>query len=248
MQSELRLLGLTDNEAEVYEALVHLGPCKAGAVIARLSIHRNIVYRSLESLTANGFVTRIEKNGVWHFQIADPQSFLISTERRERVLSELVAQIGEVQDRVSSQIVVYEGVASYRNYWLESLNRFPDGTIDYVAGGELTRWSNLMGSAAPTYIKRVIKKNMSWKQLYFRKPEVEELQSLKKLSVRYETRLWKDPDPLFKGNFNVLHDTIILHTLSDRPKIIEIRDSTIVDTFLRMFNLMWAKAERVKLT
>lgn len=247
MQKELQLLGLTENEAAVYEALVTLGPCKASALIARLDIHRTIIYRCLEAMAANGFITKIVRNGVWHFQIADPQSFMVSTKRRELVLGELAQQIAEVGERAQSQIVVYEGVPSYRNYWLESIKRFPDGTVDYIAGGELDRWQKLMGSAADEYLKIAKKKRLVWKTLYFNELTSIELAGLRNAPLPVECRVWEPADAGFVGNFNVIHDTVILHSPSENPKIIEIRDKAQVKMFKGLFDLVWAKATPVTL-
>ncbi len=248
MLKELQLLGLSEHEAAVYEALVELGDTKAGAVIARLDIHRNIIYRALDELVKNGYVTRIIRNGVWHFHVADPSSFLVSVKRKEDIVSAIAKQIAEQQSRASSQIVVYEGIPSYRNYWLESMNRVPVGTVDYVAGGVLTLWSKLMGSAKEEYLKRALKKKVSWHQLYFSPPSTEELRLLRAAPVTSVSRVCTEKPMNFYGNFNVIDDTVIIHTLSlDNPKIIEMRDATLAKMFLGIFTLMWDKADELKI-
>ena len=125
MLKELQLLGLTENEAVVYAELVRTGTCKAGALIARLDLHRNLVYRALDALADNGYITKVTKNGVWHFQISDPTSLLISAKRKEEIYGEVLKVIEEQSLRSGSQIVVYEGLQSYRNYWLQSLENTP---------------------------------------------------------------------------------------------------------------------------
>jgi hypothetical protein len=248
MQKELQLLGLTSNEASVYEALVQEGPCKAGLLINKLDLHRTLIYRALDSLVLNGHVTKIVKNGVWHFQISDPQSFLISMNRQEVVLSELMKTINERQHRASSQIVVYEGLGSYRNYWMRSIERFPDGTVDYIAGGEIELWTTHMGKLKEEYLKRVRQKKMSWKSLYLDPLSEHERKLLAQANVPTECRVWPRPDAHFFGNFNVLGDTVILQTPSQKmPRIIEMRDPALVKMFKAMFDLMWAEAKPVEL-
>ncbi len=249
MQKELQLLGLTETEAEVYEALVNHGPCKAGVLINKLNLHRTLVYRALDSLVANGHVTKIVRNGVWHFQISDPENFLISMNRQETVLGELTKLIAERQHRASSQIVVYEGLASYKNYWLRSLERLPDGTVDYIAGGEIEVWTKLMGKRKEEYLRRVRQKKMSWKSLYLDPLSAHELALLKEARVQTECRVWEPADPKFFGNFNVLGDTVILQTPGEKmPRVIEMRDEALVRMFQSLFDLMWEKAKPVDLT
>ena len=244
MVKELQLLGLTETEAIIYEALVDLGPCKASALIARLDIHRNIIYRTLDALAQNGYVTKIIRNGVWWFQISDPQSLLISAHRKELVFAELIKEIQERHLRTSSQIVVYEGLTSYRNFWVQSLDRVPDGAVDYVAGGEVTRWSALMGKALGDYMAKAAKKNIRWKQLYFAMPDEEEKNILRGMTLPSERRVSDPAGGDFSGNFNIIGDTVILHTFSEEmPKVVEIRDKALVRTFQGIFDLMWAAAK-----
>lgn len=246
MLRELQLLGLTNNESIVYESLVKYGPCKAGEIIAKVDTHRNVVYRALESLVLNGYATKVVKRGVWEFQITDPQSLLTGMRRREQLVAEVVGYIEQYQTHSRQQIVVYEGLESYRSYWMSSLKRVPVGTIDYVAGAKIEGWNTLMGPAYAEYLAIAVKKKIVWKQLYFDMTE-SELLLLRRVSVNHESRLLDFPMPLpYHGNFNIVHDTIILHTMTGIPRIVEMRDSSLVVLFSHYFNVMWSMAKSVQ--
>lgn len=248
MKKKLQLLGLNKNEALVYEVLVKHGPCKAGLVIRKLDINRNLVYRALESLVLNGYVTRVEKRGVWYFQISDPRSLLTSMRRKERMFTEVLKEIELYQNQANRQIVVYEGKESYGNYWVRSLERIPAGTIDYVAGGEVKQWSEFIGKKkTKRYWELATEKKITWKSLYFGISPTE-IGLLKQLPISIECREWKKPSKKFLGNFNVIHDTVILHTMFDPPRIIEIRDQLLATMFQNYFDMMWEQARQVKLS
>lgn len=91
---------------------------------------------------------------------------------------------------------------------------------------------------------------MSWKQLYFNLNEVEE-GHLAEAPVQHESRVFKTDQPfgnLGNSNFNVIHDTVILHTMNVEKKyyrVIEMRDPELVDLFTTYFNIMWERAEKV---
>ncbi len=93
MIKELEHIGMGKNEAAVYEALVEHGPCKAGLLVVKLDIHRNLIYQSLDKLVLKGFATKVMVKGVATFQITDPHSLLSSFRQQESILSVLVEQI-----------------------------------------------------------------------------------------------------------------------------------------------------------
>lgn len=245
MLKELQLIGLNKNEAKVYEALVKFGPCKAGLIIAKLDIHRNLVYQSLESLILKGYATKVIKGGIWHFQITDPKSLLTSLRQKENILSQVIEQIQTFQHKTYQQIVVYEGIESYRNYWTSSLERIPVGTVDYIAGGlGNEKWIALLGDSYKRYLELRLKKKIQWKVVAF-KIVKSDLKMLKEYPNLTEYRLWpRDIEPL--GNFNVIHDTVIIQIVTEPLRIIEIRDKDMVKIFKNFFDMMWEKSEPVK--
>ncbi len=246
MKKDLQQLGLTKNESLVYEQLVHHGPCKAGLIIPKLDIHRNLVYRALESLIEGGYVTKVIERGVWHFHITDPHILLTNIRRREEVFTSVLQEIESHQSRKNNQIVVYDGIESYRRFWIDSLKRVPDGTVDYVAGGELTDWYPIMGEKCmKEYFDIARKKKIEWRQIYFEK-DPKEIQKLKNASVPHQSRLVKLKKPLkFAGNFNVMHDFVLLHTMGKTPRIIEMRDKDLVSLFKNYFDVLWEQGEEV---
>ena len=245
MREELQVLGLTRNEAEVYEALVKSGLTKAGHLIARLEVHRNIVYEALDSLIRKGFVTKISKRGVWWFQITEPDSILTMLKRREQIAEGVIKEIKQARQQIEQQITVYEGIDSYRAYWISSLERFPEGTVDYCLGvPRNAKWESLMGESALKEYREVRRrKNIIWKTILFKVEDVHK-EHLEGFPDTTEYRYWqKDFDPI--GNFNVIHDTVILQAMTDNPRIIEIRDKDMVTVFKNYFDAIWSESEPV---
>ncbi len=244
MRDELQVLGMTKNEAEVYEQLVKSGQTKAGHLIARLDIHRNIVYEALDSLIRKGFVTKIEKRGVWHFQITEPDSILTMLKRREQIAESVIREIKQARQQIEQQITVYEGIDSYRAYWLSSLERFPEGTTDYCLGvPSQALWVKLLGPAAfKEYTAIRLRKKIQWRTVLTRITEGERELFLQAPELT-EYRRWEQSfEPI--GNFNVIHDTVILQVMKeDAQRIIEIRDADMVTVFKNYFDAIWAGAK-----
>ncbi|HCU70812.1 MAG TPA: hypothetical protein DIC35_03620 [Candidatus Moranbacteria bacterium] len=244
MIKELQLIGLGKNEATIYEALVKYGPCKAGVLIAKLDIHRNLVYQSLEKLIREGYVTKVSTNGVWIFHITDPHSLLGNMRQKESMVTQIIKEIQKQHHNSFQQIVVYEGLESYRNYWISSLERFPNETVDYTVGIEPTdKWIEIMGSSFERYLQLRVKKKIKWQTILFKVTESER-KTLEEYPELTEYRLWQQ-DVDFIGNFNVIHDTVILQVAIEPYRIIEIRDKNLVSIFKLYFDMMWEKSEPV---
>lgn len=245
MQEQLQVLGLSRNESIVYEALVKSGQTKAGVLIARLDVHRNIVYEALESLIRKGFVTKIDKRGVWWFQITEPDSIKTMLQQKQQIADSVITEIKRYKQHIEQQIRVYEGIDSFRAYWMTSLEREPEGTVEYCIGLPLNnRWERLMGeSNMEKYIALREKKRISWHTVLF-ELEKGQIEHHKNLPGLTEYRLWpKNIKPI--GNFNVMYDTVILQSMSDNPRIIEIRDSDMVTIFKNYFDAIWEEARPI---
>lgn len=247
MRDELQVLGMTKNESLVYEQLVKSGQTKAGHLIARLDIHRNLVYEALESLIRKGFVTKIEKRGVWWFQITEPDSILTMLKRRGQIAEQVIKDIKCVRQQIEQQITVYEGIDSYRAYWLSSLERFPEGITDYCLGvPSQALWMKLLGPAAfKEYTELRKQKKIHWKTVLTVVTD-EEREIFRTVPELTEYRLWEQSfEPI--GNFNVIHDTVILQVMKeDAQRIIEIRDADMVTVFKNYFDAIWKDAKPVK--
>jgi sugar-specific transcriptional regulator TrmB len=243
LHKELQVVGLGKNEALVYEALISHAPCKAGLLITKLDIHRNLIYQSLEKLIHKGFVTKVKVRGVWTFHITDPQALLSAFRRQESVLSTIIEQVNLHRSKSEQQIVIYEGEESYRNYWISSLERVPVGTVDYVLGGsiEVSNWMEIMGSEYKRYDELRTKKKISWKIIQFEMTD-KEWDMLETRPELTEYRIINNDTP-HVGNVNIIHDTIILQTWMNPPRIIEIRDPLLVTMFKSYFDILWGVAQ-----
>lgn len=246
MLEQLQAIGLTRNEAKVYEMLVQYGPCKAGLLITKLDIHRNAVYEALDALVRKAFATKIRARGVWQFQITEPDSLLTALARKEQLTREVMEEIQLVRKQTEQQITVYEGVDSFRAYWLGWLERVPEGTVDYAVGiPNLEKWTEFLGPAYEQYMECRAEKKIVFKTILFSVGE-QEKEIVRSNPDITEYRLWKkDISPI--GNFNVIHDTVILQTLGHSPRIIEIRDKDLVAVFRGYFDAMWVESKPIKI-
>lgn len=109
LEQQLEKLGLHKNEAKVYLALFELGKAKAGQIIEKTALHRNLVYTALEELATKNLVTKMERGKVAVFEINNPKILQELVEEKMDAVKDVVK---ELQSRLHSKprdVRVYEG-------------------------------------------------------------------------------------------------------------------------------------------
>lgn len=125
MQSaDLTALGLTDDEAKVYLALLELGGSYVSAIARKAKVHRVNCYKILDALVEKGLVSSFEKNKIRHFAIESPK-VLVSKQREklefaEKLLPELLSITNALAYK--PKIQYFEGVSGIKNILEDTLN------------------------------------------------------------------------------------------------------------------------------
>jgi HTH-type transcriptional regulator, sugar sensing transcriptional regulator len=137
---QLQEIGLTQNEAAVYLALLEVGETKTGALVKRTHLHRVLIYDSLESLIQKGLASYVIKENRKYFQAADPQRLVdFMQEKQERVKSLLPElQLKQKLAVKQQQVSIYEGIVGIKsalNNMLKELS--PHGKHYVLAGGDM---------------------------------------------------------------------------------------------------------------
>ncbi len=138
--SDLIELGLTEDEAKVYVALLELGGSYVSAIAKQAGVHRVVCYKILEGLTAKGLIAQFAKNNVRHFSAEDPRILVRKQqkklERAEKILPELLSMTHALAYK--PKIQYYEGTEGIRNVLEDTLNAEKE-IIGYTDFGALPR-------------------------------------------------------------------------------------------------------------
>lgn len=122
--SDLIELGLSDEEAKVYIALLELGGSYVSAIAKQAGVHRVVCYKILEGLTAKGLIAQFTKKNVRHFSAEDPRILVRKQqqklERAEKILPELLSMTHALAYK--PKIQYYEGTEGIRNVLEDTLN------------------------------------------------------------------------------------------------------------------------------
>jgi len=104
----LKEVGLSKNEAKIYQMLLESGPALVGEVSLKTKIHRRNVYDSIEKLKEMGFASWTLKNNRKYFEAVDPKRIMdIFDEKKEKV-REIIPKI-KMKNYKEQNVRVYTG-------------------------------------------------------------------------------------------------------------------------------------------
>lgn len=119
LQKDLQTLGFTKNLSTIYLVLFELGEAKAGEIVRKTGMHRNIVYRALEELEEKKLVSKSQVRGVARYTALDPTRIMGEVESKQRLAEQIIDELKTKHNVVSQEIVLYEGKEEVRRKYVE---------------------------------------------------------------------------------------------------------------------------------
>jgi predicted transcriptional regulator len=123
-EETLMQIGLSLNEARVYEAMLQLGEANVQTIAIKAKVHRRNVYDSLNKLMEKGLVAQYVLKGERHFRATDPDRLQILLQEKEdklrNILPEMKAKFQKIKQE--EQAYIYRGVQGFRNYMQDILD------------------------------------------------------------------------------------------------------------------------------
>lgn len=114
----LRELGLSPNEARVYETLLKAGESSVQVISNKSGVHRRNVYDSLSKLNEKGLVSESFIKGEKNFKAIDPSKLLGLLKEKEAKLNEVLPKMEEKfnSSQEKEEAYFYRGIEGFKNY------------------------------------------------------------------------------------------------------------------------------------
>ncbi|MFH1276007.1 MAG: helix-turn-helix domain-containing protein [Candidatus Woesearchaeota archaeon] len=114
----LREVGLSPNEARVYEALLQLGETSVQKISLKSKVHRRNVYDSLAKLMEKGLASEVFIKGEKHFKAQNPNRLLSLLKEKEEIINkelpEMQAKYEALEEKEEAHL--YRGIEGVKNY------------------------------------------------------------------------------------------------------------------------------------
>ena len=117
-QELLQKVGLSLNEARVYEALLLVGETNVNTLSVKSKVHRRNVYDSLNKLMEKGLASETFVKGEKLFKPTDPQRLAEIMKEQEVSLNKQLPEMKKLYDFVEpdAEAYMFRGIEGFKNY------------------------------------------------------------------------------------------------------------------------------------
>lgn len=245
MLDSLKKIGLSENEARVYLALLELGSSTAQQIAQKAGLKRPTTYVQMESLMKRGLVTSFEKNIKTLFRAEDPEHLnqVLEKEKEEQkekweALEKILPNLGNLFLSASERprVRFFEGIEGLKTIQDEIL-KTKEKLIKAVTNTDDVL--KLFPQHTKNYIPKRVQKGIRSKIIYT-SLEGDFLKKTDKEMLR-ESKFIEPSKMPFSGDILTYGKHVVISVVSKRPFGIIIESEDIANSFGAIFDLLWEK-------
>jgi len=233
-QEMLREIGLTNNEALVYKALLENGPSLAGFISRKTGLHRRTVYDVTEMLIKKGLIGYIVKNNRRLFEASSPTRLLEMIKEKEHLVNEAMPEmIMHYKKTIEKQETnFYKGKAGLKTVFEEQLN---EKEILILGASPLAY--EVLQFYFKWFDKRRKEKKIKARAIF---NKTEKKLNLPLTEIRYLPQKYSSPLAV-----NIYGNKVAIILWSkENPFAIVIKEKEIAEGYRKYFELMWKIAKK----
>ncbi len=237
----LREIGLSPNEARVYESLLHLGESSVQQISNRSKVHRRNVYDSIQKLTEKGLASEIFIKGEKNFKATNPRRLLeLIKEKEEHVnnlLPEMQAKYEAIEEK--EEAYLYRGIEGFKNYLQDILKT--KETV-YFIGAKAFWLDERLQHYLPRFQRERKLLGIKFMHLfdYEIKEQKPEILNVVGKPYKFMPKEYSSPTAVdIFGPFVVTFVGAKPGGLSEEPLIFVMKSKTLADGYRKFFKFMW---------
>jgi len=241
----LRDIGLSPNEARVYEALLHTGEASVQTISIKSKVHRRNVYDSLSKLMEKGLASEVFIKGEKHFKATNPRRLLeLIKEKEEKinhVLSEMENKYAAVEEK--EEAYFYRGVEGFKNYLQDILKT--KETV-YFIGAKAFWLDPRLKHFLPRFERERKKLGIKFKHIFDHEVKEQKPEILKLVGKPYKflPKKYSSPTAIdIFGDYVVAFVGVKPGELDEEPIQFVMKSKTLADGYRKFFQFMWDYCE-----
>jgi len=243
MISQLKSLGLSDNEAKVYMAMLELGPATVLEISAKAGVNRPTTYVQIESLKKVGLVSTQIKGKKQIFIAESPEHLEFIIERQKTELENKKEELQKFLPELTNlfnlsdskpQVRYFEEKEGLLKMHAELLKSKTDEVVSFAStDGLLKIFPDYPKTLSLKRVKMGIKSRLIYTNIgepVLKKHDDNMLRETKYVS----------PDKFpFKSDVAIYGDNISISALEGKVVGVIITHKELADSFRALFNLLW---------
>ena len=247
MIPQLRELGLSENEAKVYLAMLELGSATMLEISAKADINRPTAYVHVEALKKMGLVSSQTRGRKQLFIAESPDQLEFVIERERKQIEQKKNELKEILPELNSlfnlagekpQVRFFEGKEGLIKMQDELLKSVNKEVLSFSSADSLLK---IFPDHPKSYSPRRVQKGIKSKLIYTssRGPI---LKRNDEKMLREAKHISSDKFP-FKSDITIYDDNIGIDALEGKPIGILITHKELANSFRALFNLVWNSLE-----
>lgn len=236
-------LGMSPNEAKMYESLVEKGESSISEIALSAGIHRRNAYDAIQRLIDKGLCFQIIASNEHRYNAVDPDKLVeLLTEKQQdlqTILPDLKKKFGQ---RVApEEAYIYRGIEGQKNIFRDILHT---GEDSYFIGAKAGWIDPRLDAARTVFFKEARRKNIKLHGLFDY-----ELQSRPDLVGKFTvaTPLYRflpkeystDSGVQIFGDYVVSYTNLGIGTTNDDVVFFVIRSHSLAESYRTWFRFMW---------
>lgn len=244
MLNQLKNLGLSENEAKVYMAMLELGPATVLEISAKAGVNRPTTYVQIESLKKMGLVSTQIKGKKQIFIAESPEQLEFLIDRQKNELEQKKEELQKFLPELTNlfnisdskpQVRFFEGKEGLIKMHSELLKSKTDEVVSFASTDGLLK---LFPNYPQTLSSKRIQKGIRSRIIYSNSGGPV-LKSHDESMLREAKYVSPDRFP-FKSDIAIYGDNISVSALEGKVVGVLITHKELAESFRALFNLLWS--------
>ncbi len=246
----LEALGLSPNEAKIYEALVERGESSVSTLAVTAKVHRRNAYDALERLIDKGLCFQTVSSSENKYGAVNPENLRALVEDKKASLEAILPEMNrKFVNRVAGEAAyIYRGIEGQKNVWKDLL---ASGDTSYFIGAK-SAWSDpRLGDSRTEFFKEANKKGIKFVQLFAHELKAKKPNFTKEFPGKLDYRFLPKEYPTDSaihifGDYVVTYHGLFVDALADDVVFFVLRSKRLAEDYRTWFSYMWEKSPAEK--
>lgn len=242
-QEILENLGLSPNEARLYEAFLEHGESGVSDIAVAAQVHRRNAYDAIERLINKGLIFQIFSTGENKYNAVSPDKLLELVAEKENVLQKILPELRQkFGDRFApEEAYIYRGLEGQKNVFRDVLRV---GQKSYFIGAKGGWFDPRLKQAMTSFFKEAKRKKIKFTQLfdYIVKEKAKDFPEYfpGDLKYRFLPKEYSTDSAIhIFGDYVVTYTGMGLKKLEDNVVFFVIHSAHLAESYRTWFKYMW---------
>lgn len=241
-ENTLENIGLSPNEARIYETLLSLGKSSVSQIAVKTNIHRRNIYDTINRLMEKGLVFQIFQKNENIYEAVDPDKLMELIGEKEQKLRKILPDLQKSYKKNPSEEIafIYKGVEGFKNY-MRDLVRV--GKTTYFIGAKALWFTpNVPEYFLTNFKKEMARKKVEYYTIFDHVVQEKMPDYIKQVGGNYKIFPKEYSTPgvcdIF-GDYVVTFNSVDVGNFGEDNTIFVMRNEKLAENFRIWFKFMW---------